>query len=570
MDTPHGRLLLGILIVQDLAVVPMMLAIPALAGGAGRGLPDALAALGKTAATAALLVLAARFAVPRLLRALAGTRQKAIFVVAVLLLVFGTALAASRAGLSAALGAFLAGLVISESEYGHQAMADVLPFRDAFNALFFVSIGMLFDPRILSSEPVLVGVLLLLILVGKTAFSALPVRLLGYGLGVATVVGLTLAQIGEFSFILLKQGQSANLISPELYQAFLGAAIVSMAVTPWISERSHAFAERISRSHGAAFPRRRPGAALVRPRDRPRFRPHGRDAGARARTGQGPHSRSGPAPRPGRPGEGPGHADRVRRRRQRPRPEARRHRRRARGSRPALRSPRDAPGRPPLPEPESRHLPSGAHEVSRPRSPSSRPSAPTRSLRRSSRRRSRSPAERCAASVSPCRGSRRRPTRSAAPGMTPSEASAPPRRRRSSSGGLSGRRASIVVAVGPGLGRGRSVPPAAQPAGPRRGERARRHPGRRADGLTGRRLRPPGRRPGASPRHGGRRREGPGAPPRLTSAQEAANAAPRLSPATRAVRRRSASEWAVETNQASNCAGGRNTPPSRIAWKNAA
>lgn len=247
MDAPHGRLLLGVLIFQDLAVVPMMLVIPALAGGAGRGLPAALAALGKTAATAALLVLAARFAVPRLLRALAGTRQKALFVVAVLLLVFGTALAASRAGLSAALGAFLAGLVISESEYGHQAMADVLPFRDAFNALFFVSIGMLFDPRILLSEPMLVGVLLLLILVGKAAFGALPVRLLGFGLGVATVVGLTLAQIGEFSFILLKQGQSFNLISPELYQAFLGAAIVSMAVTPWISERSHDFADRISR-----------------------------------------------------------------------------------------------------------------------------------------------------------------------------------------------------------------------------------------------------------------------------------------------------------------------------------
>jgi CPA2 family monovalent cation:H+ antiporter-2 len=252
MDAPHGRLLLGMLIFQDLAVVPMMLAIPALAGGAGQGLPAALAALGKTAATAALLVVAARFLVPRLLRALAGTRQKAIFVVAVLLLVFGTALAASRAGLSAALGAFLAGLVISESEYGHQAMADVLPFRDAFNALFFVSIGMLFDPRILRTEPALVGVLLLLILVGKAALAGLPVRLLGFGVGVATVVGLTLAQIGEFSFILLKQGQSFNLISPELYQAFLGAAIVSMAVTPWISERSHGFADRVSRADTGA------------------------------------------------------------------------------------------------------------------------------------------------------------------------------------------------------------------------------------------------------------------------------------------------------------------------------
>ena len=191
-------------------------------------------------------------------------------------------------------------------------MADVLPFRDAFNALFFVSIGMLFDPRILSSEPALVGVLLLLILVGKAAFSALPVRLLGYGLGVATVVGLTLAQIGEFSFILLKQGQSANLISPELYQAFLGAAIVSMAVTPWISERSHAFAKRISRSHGA----RSHGAGPAPPSSGHvivlGFGHTGETLARVLERAKVPIRAPGPPPGAGGPGEGPGHADRVR------------------------------------------------------------------------------------------------------------------------------------------------------------------------------------------------------------------------------------------------------------------
>jgi monovalent cation:H+ antiporter-2, CPA2 family len=246
LDAPHGRLSIGILIFQDLAVVPMMLAVPALAGASGRGLPAALAALGKTAATAAVLVLAARFVVPRLLHALAETRQKAIFVVAVLFLVLGTALVATWAGLSAALGAFLAGLVISESDYGHQAMSDIAPFRDAFNALFFVSIGMLFDPRILVSEPLLVGALLLLIVVGKAGFGALPVALLGFGLRPALIVGLSLAQIGEFSFILLNQGKSFDLIAANLYQAFLGAAIVSMAATPWLSEHSHALAARFS------------------------------------------------------------------------------------------------------------------------------------------------------------------------------------------------------------------------------------------------------------------------------------------------------------------------------------
>ena len=248
LDAPHGRLLVGILIFQDLAVVPMMLAIPALAGSARLGLPAALAALGKIAATAALLVLAARFAVPRLLHALAATRQKAIFVVAVLFLVFATALAAARTGLSAALGAFLAGLVISESDYGHQAMAAIEPFRDAFNALFFVSVGMLFDPRILVAEPLRIVALLLLIAVGKAAFGGLSVRVIGFGVGVAVVVGITLTQIGEFSFVLLKEGRGAGLISPDGYQIFLAAAIVSMVATPLVSEGSHAAAGRLSRS----------------------------------------------------------------------------------------------------------------------------------------------------------------------------------------------------------------------------------------------------------------------------------------------------------------------------------
>jgi CPA2 family monovalent cation:H+ antiporter-2 len=249
LDSLHGKLLVGILIFQDLAVVPMMLAVPALAGGpAVLGIPGAFVALGKTAVTAVFLVVAARLIIPRLLRALAGTQQKAVFVVAVLFIVLGTALVTSWAGLSAALGAFLAGLAISESEYGHQAMADIAPFRDAFNALFFVSIGMLFDPRLLASRPGEIAILLGLILVGKTAAGALPVVLFGYGPRTAVVVGLSLAQIGEFSFVLLSQGLAYNLISADLYQAFLGAAILSMLATPFLTERSHGFAARLGRT----------------------------------------------------------------------------------------------------------------------------------------------------------------------------------------------------------------------------------------------------------------------------------------------------------------------------------
>ena len=257
MDSAQGKALVGILIFQDLAVVPMLLSLPFLVGGATRGLVPVLLGVAKTAATAAALLLAARVLVPRVMRALVGTRHKEIFVVAILFLVLGSALATSRAGLSAALGAFLAGLVLSESEYGHQAMADIAAFRDAFNAVFFVSIGMLFDPRVVVHEPFFVLVLLALILVWKTFAGGAAVLTLGYGLRVATVVGLSLAQIGEFSFVLLRQGRSVDLISAAAYQTFLAAAIVTMIATPFLSEASHGIALRLSVRH----PMRRPGQA---------------------------------------------------------------------------------------------------------------------------------------------------------------------------------------------------------------------------------------------------------------------------------------------------------------------
>ncbi len=258
LDAPHGRMLLGILIFQDLAVVPMLLSLPTLSAGGSAGLMPVLLATGKTVLTAAALLVAARVLVPRFIGALAGTRQKEIFVVAVLFLVLGSALATSWAGLSAALGAFLAGLVLSESEYGHQALADVTAFRDAFNAVFFVSIGMLFNPRVLLEQPVLVAVLLGLILVWKTVAGGAAALTMGYGFRVATVVGLSLAQIGEFSFVLLRQGQEAGLISSVMYQAFLAAALITMIATPFLSEASHAVAFRLTRREGPSRDRAAP------------------------------------------------------------------------------------------------------------------------------------------------------------------------------------------------------------------------------------------------------------------------------------------------------------------------
>jgi CPA2 family monovalent cation:H+ antiporter-2 len=236
----------GINVFGDLMVVPMMLLVGPLAGRTGGGAAEALLALGKAAGAVTLLFFAARWLVPRALHAVAATRRKELFVVAVLLIVLGTAFATSRVGLSLAVGAFLAGLVVSDSDFGHQAMADVGPFRDAFNSLFFVSVGMLLDTRIVLARPATVAAALGLVLFGKAAAAALPVLLLGYGPRVAAIVGISLAQIGEFAFVLLEQGRAARLVSPDVYQVALAATIISMLATPFLFGAAHAVGDRVT------------------------------------------------------------------------------------------------------------------------------------------------------------------------------------------------------------------------------------------------------------------------------------------------------------------------------------
>jgi CPA2 family monovalent cation:H+ antiporter-2 len=243
LDSPHGKFLVGINLFGDLMVAPMILLVGPLSGG--RGGAEAVLALAKGAVAVVLIFFAARFLVPRFLHAVASTRKKELFLLAVLLLVLATALATSSAGLSLAVGAFLAGLVVSDSDFGHQAMADIGPFRDVFNALFFVSVGMLFDARILIARPAAVAAALALILVGKSVIAAIPVLLLGYGLRVAAIVGISLAQIGEFAFVLLAQGRLANLVSPDVYQVALSATIISMIATPFLFRLGHAVGDRV-------------------------------------------------------------------------------------------------------------------------------------------------------------------------------------------------------------------------------------------------------------------------------------------------------------------------------------
>lgn len=230
LDAPHGRMAVGILIFQDLCVVPMMLAIPFLAGQGDRN--EALAALGKALLVLMAVLLAARLVVPGLLRIVARTRQRDLFVLTVALACFGTAYAVTGVGISLALGAFLGGLVVAGSEYRHQAMADLLPLREALSSVFFVSIGMLLDLDAIAANAGPILGLFMLILVGKFGIVFLSAAVMRLPLRVCVLTGAALAQVGEFSFVLLKAADETGLVPPDLANPLLVSIILSMAVTP--------------------------------------------------------------------------------------------------------------------------------------------------------------------------------------------------------------------------------------------------------------------------------------------------------------------------------------------------
>lgn len=235
LDTPHGRTALGILIFQDLAVVPMMLLLPVLAGRA-EGPGAALLLLARAAAVLAAVFFAARFLVPFLLRQVVRTRSRELFLLAVVAVGLGVAWLVSAAGLSLALGAFLAGLVVSESEYSHQAVSDVIPFRDVFTSFFFVSLGMLLSPTFLLDHWLVLPAVVAGVLALKTAAAGAAALVVGYPLRTALLAGLSLSQVGEFSFILAESGLDLGLLDEALHPWFLGVAVLSMAATPFLLE----------------------------------------------------------------------------------------------------------------------------------------------------------------------------------------------------------------------------------------------------------------------------------------------------------------------------------------------
>ena len=242
LHTPQGRIAVGWLIVEDLVTIVILVLLPTLSpllGGNGdqatglAAVVDIGVALGKAAFFAVLMIVAGARIVPRLLGLVANEGSKELFTLAVLAFALGFAWLASEVfGVSFALGAFLAGAVVSESDTSHQALADALPLRDAFAVLFFVSVGMLLDPATLAAMPVAVAAVVLLVVVGKGLAGLLVVIVYGYPPRVALTVGAGLAQVGEFSFILGTVGLSLALLPPEGFQLIVAGALLSIALNP--------------------------------------------------------------------------------------------------------------------------------------------------------------------------------------------------------------------------------------------------------------------------------------------------------------------------------------------------
>jgi CPA2 family monovalent cation:H+ antiporter-2 len=233
INSPYGRTSVGILIFQDLCVVPFMLLVPILAGNSGSLQDIALTMLKSFAVLAAVLV-GARWAVPFVLYEIVRTRSRELFIITIILLCIGTAFFTSKLGLSLALGAFLAGIVISESEYASQAIADILPFKESFIGLFFISIGMLMDISFLKENIITVIAAVFSIIVLKTVTAAAASVLSGQPMRISILSGLYLSQIGEFSFVLALAGRKAGLLEEYGYQIFLSASVITMLLTPFI------------------------------------------------------------------------------------------------------------------------------------------------------------------------------------------------------------------------------------------------------------------------------------------------------------------------------------------------
>jgi K+:H+ antiporter len=250
LHSHHGRIMMGLSLVEDLAAVALMVLLPSLGElEPGRFVTIALA-LGKAALILVPFLYLVSRVIPPLLNQMARMRSAELFLLVALAIGLGTAALTQAVGLSLALGAFLAGLIISESDYAHETLARLLPLRDTFGALFFVTVGGLIDPRtVLDNLPVLI-VLVVLIVAGKAVLRTGVVWLFGEPLSIAALVGVGLAQIGEFSFVLVQVARNAGHVGPDIYNAILAASLLTILINAALMRVSPAWIGRLRLGRG--------------------------------------------------------------------------------------------------------------------------------------------------------------------------------------------------------------------------------------------------------------------------------------------------------------------------------
>jgi monovalent cation:H+ antiporter-2, CPA2 family len=234
LGTTYGRVMIGVTLIEDLAVVCMTVVLPIFSGSADGRIVKAIWILGKALLLLIPLAFFAIKVIPRLLRRVKQTNNAELFLLVAIAICLGTAALAQAAGFSVALGAFLAGLSISGSEDLHHAHAQLVPLRDAFVALFFVSLGALIAPKMLALSLPLLGVMLLLILVGKFVIWTIVVRLFRYPLWTAIAVASGLTQIGELSFVLVQVARSSGIVAENIFSATLAASLISLFLNVFI------------------------------------------------------------------------------------------------------------------------------------------------------------------------------------------------------------------------------------------------------------------------------------------------------------------------------------------------
>lgn len=234
MNTPQGKNALAILIFQDVIVVPMMLFTPLIAGEDKAIGMEVLSLVVKSVIVVVLTVISARYLVPPLLHQVAKTKNKELFLLTTITLCFAVAFFTNLAGLSLALGAFIAGLIISESPYSYQATSSILPFRELFTSMFFISVGMLLDVSFFIDHVAVILLLVIIVFVVKSIIVATAMKLIYNTNQNAILTGLALFQVGEFAFIISKVGIEYELLNPVTNQYFLSVSVVSMLITPFV------------------------------------------------------------------------------------------------------------------------------------------------------------------------------------------------------------------------------------------------------------------------------------------------------------------------------------------------